>query len=562
MVDSDTLLLMQLYWRLDRRADGGIGRAAWARRVFVGLIIVVFSATMGFVTGVIVQDGVLGATRPDVVPGLLLTLVLVGTAFAGFNQALQALYLSDDLERLLVAPVRARAVVTAKLLGRLPTIMFFLFGLAAPALVAFGIVLGLGPFYYLVGVLLLLVAPLFGISVGAIVAIYLVRILPARRLSDWVGAASIILGTVLSMLAYLPQILRGRNREMSAEAGAAIADALNGFSNVPLPSTWAGRALVDLGEYRLSAPGAGGLLGYLLITVGLFAATMFVADRLYLSGWLRMQSAGARTRGLNDAAGLFGGGSLDLILGYKDWLLRVRDARLMAAMFSGLLVTGIMVLFIFRPGADNSILNFAGAFRERGLLSAVFSRGVMLSGIVYFVAWSSVSRIASSALSIERGAVYILKSAPISPTRIMRAKVFGVLAPYTLFVTLLLVAAAVFFDVSVLWLPYAWLVLLITGFGLISYAVSLDFVFPRLDWEDPRRMTNRKAALPLLLGWLLYSVAALPLALGAYVLGVATPVPAVVAVLLGLGLLAGGTWFFVSWRVQRVEAVWPMLGEA
>ena len=42
----------------------------------------------------------------------------------------------------------------------------------------------------------------------------------------------------------------------------------------------------------------------------------------------------------------------------------------------------------------------------------------------------------------------------------------------------------------------------------------------------------------------------------------ATPVPAVVAVLLGLSLLAGGTWFFVSWRVQRVEAVWPMLGES
>ena len=349
---------------------------------------------------------------------------------------------------------------------------------------------------------------------------------------------------------------------MSAEAGAAIADALNSFSNVPLPSTWAGRALVDLGEYRLSGPGAGGLVGYLLITVGLFAATMFVADRLYLAGWLRMQSAGARTQGLNDAAGIFGAGSLDLLLGYKDWLLRVRDARLMAAMFSGLLVTGIMVLFIFRPGADNSILNFAGEFRDRGLLSVVFSRGVVISGIVYFIAWSSFSRVASSALSIERGAVYILKSAPISPARIMRAKVFGVLAPYALWVTLLLVAAAVFFDVSVAWLPYAWLVLLITGFGMISYAVSLDFVYPRLDWEDPRRMTNRKAALPLLVGWLLYSVVALPLALVTFVTGVATPVPAVVAVLLGLSLLAGGTWFFVSWRVQRVEAVWPMLGES
>ncbi|MEZ4558166.1 MAG: hypothetical protein R2854_17310 [Caldilineaceae bacterium] len=461
MVDSDTLLLLQLYWRLDRRADGGIGRLAWARRIFVGLIIVIFSATVGFVTGVIVQDGVLGTTRPDVVPGLLLTLVLVGTALAGFNQALQALYLSDDLERLLVAPVTARAVVTAKLLGRLPTIMFFLFGLAAPALVAFGIVLGLGPLYYLVGVFLLLVAPLFGISVGAIVAIYLVRFLPARRLSDWVGAASIILGTVLSMLAYLPQILRGRNREMSAEAGAAIADALNSFSERAAALHIRRPFPVDLGEYWLSGPGAGGLVGYLLITVGLFAATMFVADRL-ASGWLRMQSAGvcSRTETTRPASLAPAPGSAP---GYKDWLLRAMRAFHGRHVFrsSGHRHHGPLYL---PPGADNSILNFAGEFRDRGLLSVAPSRGVVISGIVYFIAWSSFSRVASSALSIERGAVYILKSAPISPARIRCGpKVFGALAPYALWVTLLLVASAVFFDVSVVWLPYAWLVLPITA---------------------------------------------------------------------------------------------------
>ncbi|MEZ4715531.1 MAG: hypothetical protein R2851_05490 [Caldilineaceae bacterium] len=251
-------------------------------------------------------------------------------------------------------------------------------------LVAFGIVLGLGPFYYLVGVLLLLVAPLFGISVGAIVAIYLVRILPARRLSDWVGAASIILGTVLSMLAYLPQILRGRNREMSAEAGAAIAGALNGFSNVPLPSTWAGRAPGRSGRVSALCAGRGRLAGLSAHHRGPLRRD-HVCGRSALSLRLAAHAERGRTHPQAETTqpNLRRRFSGCLILGYKDWLLRGRAIpRLIAAMFSGLLVTGIMVLFIFRPGADNSILNFAGAFRERGLLSAVFGTDVMLCGIV------------------------------------------------------------------------------------------------------------------------------------------------------------------------------------
>lgn len=561
MVNSDTLLLLQLYWRLDRRADGGMGRLIWARRMIVGTIVLAFSLFLGALLGVLVRAGDLVGTRADVVPGVLLTLMLLGTSVAGFNQALQALYLSDDLERLLVAPIPARAVVTAKLLGRLPTVMLFMFALALPALLAYGYALHVGALYYPAAVLLVLAAPLFGISVGAIVAIYLVRLLPARRLSEWVGAASIVIGTVLSMLAYLPSMLRSRSAEMSAEAGAAISDALNGFGNVPLPSNWAGRALVDLGANRMTLSDAGGLTAYLLLTVGLFAATMLLADRLYLPGWLRMQSSGAHAQALTDEAGIFGGGSLDLILGYKDWLLRVRDARLMAAMFSGILITVVMLVFFLRPGADGSLFELAEAFQGNGFVGVMFARGVLISGIIYFVAWSLFSRVASSALSIERGAVYILKSAPMHPAQLMRAKVLGVLVPFMLVVTVLLGTATVLLGLDLLWVLYAWLVLLIMGFGMIAFVVSLDFVFPKLDWDDPRKMTNRKAALPSLVGTVVYSVLAMLVALAAFVVGVGTAVPAIATALLGLAVLAGGTWFFVSWRMRRVEAAWPMLGE-
>lgn len=559
---SQTLLLMRLYWRLDRRADGGIGRFGWVSRAMLFAVIIALSAFLGVAGSSFVVEDMPDLRHLEVIPGLLLALVLLGTTFSGFNQALQALYLSDDLEKLLVAPLPARSIVTAKLLGRLPTTVLLTVTLVTPALLAFGVVLGLGAPYYVLGVILVLAAPLFGISVGAIIAILLVRLMPARRLSEWMGAAAIIAGTLLSMVFYLPHLLSGGDEVVSAEAEMIIAGALNSYAALPLPTNWAGKALIDLGKGSVLPSDFSGLLAYLLITVGLFLITIFMADRLYLSGWLRLQSSGGQSHGLEDEPGIFGGGSLDMILGYKDWLLRIRDRRLLATLFSGLISAGFLAFILLLPEEGGSaVSDLADEFSGDDPISAIFSTGVLISGLIYFISWLSFSRIAASALSIERGAAYILRSAPIRASRVMRAKVYGILIPFMGVVSLLLIGGLFVFGYSALWTPFAWLVMLIMGFGVISYAVSLDFVYPNLDWEDPRKMTNRKAGWPSLLGTVLYSMIAGAVAMTTFGFAVADPPLAIPTVLLGLGLLAGGTWFFVARRIDRVEAAWSSIGE-
>ncbi len=324
-MNSDTLLLMQLYWRLDQRADGGISRFGWARRVLVFAVVIFLSVLFGTGGSIFIKEGLPDLARLDVIPGLLLAMVLLGTALSGFNQALQALFLSDDLEKLFVAPIPPRSIVTAKLLGRLPTTLFFMLAGVIPALMAFGFVMGFGLPYFFLSLVVVLAAPLFGIAVGAIVAILMVRLLPARRMSEWMGAASIVIGTLFSLLFLLPRFLatNGRGDQISPEAEALISSALNRYGDLPLPTNWASKAMVGLGQGNVSVADFGGLAAYFLLTVGLFLATIFMADRLYLSGWLRMQSSGAGSQGLEDEPGIFGGDSLDLILGYKDWLLRV-----------------------------------------------------------------------------------------------------------------------------------------------------------------------------------------------------------------------------------------------
>jgi hypothetical protein len=98
------------------------------------------------------------------------------------------------------------------------------------------------------------------------------------------------------------------------------------------------------------------------------------------------------------------------------------------------------------------------------------------------------------------------------------------------------------------------------GYGLFSFLVSLGFLYPKFDWEDPRRMSNRKTSIPSLIGSFIYSITALFIAMATYFVANETPSLAVPAVIMGLALLAGGTWFFVQWCINRVEKAWPRIG--
>jgi hypothetical protein len=390
-------------------------------------ILVALSGALGLFAADLTNDTSIFQIRAEILPGLLFTIVLFGVVFVGFTQSLQALYLSDDLDKLLVAPVRPEAVMTAKLLSRMPSTVFMLLLGTIPALITFGVGVGLGALYYIAGVLLILVTPLFGISLGALIAIFMVRLLPARRLNEWVGAASIVIGVLLSMLIYVPILLGSKGQAPDAETLAGIENFINHIGDLPLPSMWVGRALVEMGRGQFAASAVSALSVYLLITVGLFLVTILLTNRLYLSGWQRMQSSGAVAQDIGEQPGVFGRNSLDFILGYKDRLLRIRDPRMLATLFTTIAVSGFMIFMILRPGEDGSTVKTLVndpdmAVGEIQILSA----GIVVSGLIYFVGYLLFYQLAVTSLSIERSAFYILKAAPISASQLMRSKTFGI----------------------------------------------------------------------------------------------------------------------------------------
>lgn len=562
---TDTLLLMRLYWRLDRREVEGRRRIlTLGLQLVFGIMMAVFSGFLGFGAAILVREPQSPINlRPDLLPGVLFTLVLLGVLITGLNQAVRALFLSGDLDRLMVAPIEPRSVMVAKLLSRLPWNIIFLLLIASPAFIAFGVGIGAGPLYFGVGIILMLLAPLFGLSLGAILAMLLVRVLPVNRLNELLAAAYSIIGLMVALVFQLPRFFQGGDTP-EIETLQSLSEMANGIADLPVPTLMAGRGIIALDQGRFLS-GLGDISSYVVITLGLFMLTVFTADRLYLSGWLRTQGGTMRQRGLQEADRGFGGSSLNSTMILKDWLLRFRDPRQLVSLIGNAvvaLVVGGLALFRSTSNSGGSLFEASQSFSgapELAWLAALTSPGVLFSAWSVFVGYVLLSQPASTSLALEGRSFPILKAAPVDPAQVWRAKTWGIMAPYMIVVTIMIIVGWFLVGYDLLWTPYAWICALLFGIGLMGTSTSAGFMYANLEWDDPRRMTTSGGGLLSLLLTVLYALPAIALIILPFVLSTVWPQATPVLLIVGLGLLTAGTAAWTLWQQRRAVAGWHNL---
>lgn len=568
---ADTWLLMKIYWLIDRREVTGQSALRILGFIIAAigiLFISVLSAALGFGASFLTRPEMPAVLPLGIVPGVLLTFVLIGVLVFGMNQALKALFLSGDLDRLMVAPVHTRSVMVAKLLSRAPSNLLLLLLFAAPAFVAYGIGIGAGPIYYLLGGVMLLLAPLFGLAVGAIIAMLLVRVLPVNRLNELLTAAYALVGILIALLAQLPRLfIDGGDPEGIAMTitGGSLASTFETIERLPVPTFWAGRGLVALDAGRFEMTGVLGIAAYLVVTLGLFMAVILTADRLYLSGWLKTQSAGSKRHRLEESKGRFLNGSLGAAIGRKDWLLRVRDPRQMVSLLGGGFVAIVVGgLAIFRgSGGGDSMLAYSRIDSDAtgivAMFSAMFSPGVLMGAWALFVGSTFLMNTATYALALEGKTFPLLKAAPIRPRDVWSAKVWSIFVPFALLFVVVLLGSRFFVSYDLLWLPYALIAGLIIGYGFIAISVSTGFRYALLNWTDPRRMLSSGGGLVSLLLLVVYSVPVAIVVLFGFALSAVWPVwsiPLALVALLLLALLAWGSHLLMA---RWADSAWEKL---
>ncbi len=492
----------------------------------------------------------------DALPAIALFGALIVLLLTSFSGVLSALYLSGDIDALLVAPVPMRAVFVVKFFGALALPYLLLFVLLGPALVGYGQGRGFGPAFYVVLAPALALFPLLPAGLAALLVMAVVRVIPARRAREIVG----VLGGLFGVIWYVgSQFSRSLLPQM---ATVSTFDSLRRFDNPLLPSAWASRAMLAAGT---------GQWGELLLYGGLFAAAslgffagcLVLAERLYYAGWSNMAIQGGRVRRRAEqrtaGAGRSPLGRLvaavlppeSAAILYKDLRLFPRDLRNIQQFLFPL---GIAVFWtISLLGGGRSVMDDAPPE-----LAGITSLGTL--GIGFYVCWVLSSAMGGASISREGRGLWQLKVAPISAWRLMLGKLVLAYLPYPTIGALFVLVLSVIQGQPALEALRLLALLLLIGLGVTSISLGLGAAYPRLDWENPTQQTSGRAGcLGSLLG-LGYLVLAAGVALGLPAAAVLLPDLATLLTVLGwalflalTALVVWGVLYFGAGRLEQLE---------
>lgn len=492
------------------------------------------------------------------IPALTLTALFVGTLLTSFGVLLQALYLSGDMDFLLVTPVPIRAVFVAKLLQAvLPNFaLFCLFGI--PMLFGLGLSNGYHLSYYPLVILLMIFLALAASGLSALMVMGVVRILPPRRAAEILGFIGAMFAFACSQIGNLTSSF-SRNINFS---GTRIAGMMLLANTRWLPLNWAGQGLVALGEGRW-------LSGIALVgaTLGLAALTFWVAivtaQRLYYSGWAGMQVVTRKKRapGPRPSASTNNTGLARLLpkpifaILQKDFITMRRDLRSLSQLISPIILGVVYTLLLLRggneppPGRGEAPAWFMNSFRVVLTYSSV--------GMSLFVGWMLLSRLAGMGFSHEGRNYWILKASPVRVWHMLASKFLVAYLPTLGLGFLFLSVISILQGLSILEFIYSLVAIILCLGGMTGILLSFGVAGANFTWEDPRRMNSGAMGC---LGQIL-TIIYLPISFGLFI------APLGLAGLLGYSLIYGylaglilGTAFAVGftlvplWLVRkRVE---------
>lgn len=518
---SDLLLLVGLQFQT---SWNHFWRMKLGRKLLNIIVLGLFGASLIFVSGAVgLGAGTLLKRYPELqleslLPGLILTAIALLLLFSSFGLALGSLFFSRDLDLLMSAPVSRRAVFISKILNGFTTYYLLVLVLAVPALVTYGIGLRYGLYYYLLMLLAVLGTPLLPAGLGALLVLLVARVAPPRRVREVLGLVAALFGTSCALLgntaSYWTRQLSGVDSTLEG-----LLKTIQSLAALPVPSLVAGRGLVAAGQGSL-LPALGLMAGFLLVTFGFFAGCVWVADRMYASGWLRMQSTGSTKRAHSASTGAAAAGEVALekssarglldraapffAIALKDWRTIPRDLRSFAQFLSPLFLVPLIYIQLFiTPGGGRgkTMAEMVNTFAPGVDLSSILLAGTVLMSAIFVF-----SRIAQTGISMEGRSYWIIKAAPISGRELLLGKFVGAMLPFTILSTLLMVIAAFVRHFSLGGFLYGWFGVLLLGAGMLAMDVGLSVPWANLEWDDPRKMHSGWSGLFALIGYILIGV--------------------------------------------------------
>jgi ABC-2 type transport system permease protein len=111
-------------------------------------------------------------------------------------------------------------------------------------------------------------------------------------------------------------------------------------------------------------------------------------------------------------------------------------------------------------------------------------------GISLFIGWGLLSRLAGMSFSLEGKQYWLLKSAPVSTTRLITGKYLVAYLPTLILCWAFLLITSLLQRVSLGTLAYSVVVVALTVAGVTGLNLALGVIGANFEWEDPRRISQ------------------------------------------------------------------------
>ncbi|MGD8368094.1 MAG: hypothetical protein PVG78_10650, partial [Desulfobacterales bacterium] len=348
---------------------------------------------------------------------------------------------------------------------------------ALPVFIAYGIVFRAGPFFYLNILINLFSMSVIASAVSALLVMAAVMVVPASRIRTIFVFLTLTFFLILFFAFRLIRPERLVDPEFF-ETTLVYLRALRSPAPFYLPSTWA----LDSFQAVLSGRPLTGIfhdaLG--LSCAGLLVCVMVVvAHGVYFKGVSKTQTAPARLFKRSSAAA---GGRFVLFRGPSGALAAkeirsfFRDQTQWTQLF---LIGALIVIYVY---------NFKVLPLERSPIKTVYLQNLLAflnMGLATFVLSALTARFAYPAVSMEREAFWLIRTAPVSLKRFLWTKFVIYFLPLFLLAEILIVSTNLLLRVTPFMMVLSTVNVLFLVPGVIAMGIGFGAAYPDFSSENP-----------------------------------------------------------------------------
>jgi ABC-2 type transport system permease protein len=399
--------------------------------------------------------GALKIMSPQTAQGFLSLLFmggLAGQVFFGITAAFAALYMSDDLELLFVAPVSLKAVFAVKSLSVMGNNLFTVLLFAFLPGVFYGLLFQATASYYLVVFLVGIGLWIIGTAIAELLNLVVMRLVPPHRSKEAVGFIGALTGILIAITFQIPSMMMNNDQGFSPDTWLSGHEQLLNVMNF-FPWGWGSLALVE-GISGNLLPGLGWALLILALGVLLFVLAFVLVERGFRRGFISLsQGEGGRRRKPGSSSELKEKKSLremkqvytfneEMVgtasqwqgmwaIAKKDLLYMKRDTREWFGYLVPLIIMGFFVVrHLFTPAQS-------AQGSQASLITVLIMYTVMFSG-----------NLALQAFGREGESDWLLNSVPIAGWPVVWGKLVAAVLPTLVLMEALLVGTAAALGVS------------------------------------------------------------------------------------------------------------------